>query len=254
MVHPAVGSPLGANAWLPNGGTVTQDFGVMEYIPSLGINAPHEGVDIGVNTGSRLQLPSGLHAVVQKAGWDSFGGGNFVQLLLDDGSVVQLFHLQSIAVKAGQDLTGGTLLGLTDSTGASTGPHLHFQVNQGGKPVDPWSWLMGVLPGGVVAGAAANAAGSSGNPLDTLKNVNDFFGHLVSPGHDPCSPPADEAGLFKVIDAATCPQNWWKVGFVGLGASLILFGLIVYFFQQEKAATVTVVHEAERAGEAAAVA
>ena len=192
-------------------------------------------------------LPTGVTATVQKAGWDSFGGGNFIQLLLSDGSVVQLFHLQDSVVKAGQNLTGGVLLGHTDSTGASTGPHLHFQINQSGKAVDPWAWLTGL------GSAVAPNTGGSGidlNPLDALKNVNDFFGHLVAPSHDPCSPPADEVGLFKVIDAATCPNNWWKVGFVGLGGAVILLGIIVYFFQEEKSAAVVVVRDA---GEAAVV-
>lgn len=233
------------SAWLPNGAKVSQQFGVQEYIPSLGINGPHEGVDLAVAVGSPLQLPSGTHAVVQKTGWDPFGGGNFVQLLLDDGSVVQLFHLQDTLVKAGQDLTGGTMLGHTGSTGASTGPHLHFQVNQGGKPIDPWAWITGL------GSPAAPNTGGSANPFDAIKNVNDFFGHLVAPSHNPCSPPADEMGVFKVIDAATCPQNWWKVGFVGVGVMLIGFGLVIYFFQEEKAAAVVVVRDA---GEAAAVA
>jgi hypothetical protein len=224
--------------WLPNGGTVSQEFGVQEFIPSLGINAPHEGVDIATPTGSPLVLPSGTHAVVQKTGWDAFGGGNFIQLLLDDGSQVQLFHLQDSLVKNGQDLTGGNLIGHTDSTGASTGPHLHFQINQNGSAVDPWNWITNLGTGGA-------ATGGSLNPFDAVKNVNDFFGHLISPGHDPCSPPADEVGLFKVIDAVTCPQNWWKVGFIGLGGVLIIMGVIVYFFKEEKAAAVVVVRSAE---------
>jgi Peptidase family M23 len=233
------------SAWLPNGGTISQGFNTQEFIPSLGINAPHEGVDIATPIGSPLTLPSNVTATVQKAGWDPFGGGNFIQLELADGSVIQLFHLQDTLVKAGQDLTGGTLLGHTGSTGASTGPHLHFQVNESGKPVDPWAWLTGL------GSAAAPNTGGSLNPFDAVKNVNDFFGHLVSPGHDPCSAPSSEMGVFKVIDAVTCPQNWWKVGFVGLGTGLILFGFVIYFFQQEKAAATVVIRDTEEAAVAA---
>src|SRR5258708_5605954 len=228
-----------ATPWLPNGGTVSQQFGVQEYIPSLGINAPHEGVDIATATGSPLVLPSSTHAVVDRAGWDPFGGGNAMRLKLDDGTIVQLFHLSDVVVKSGQDLTGGSLLGHTGSTGLSTGPHLHFQVDQNGKPVDPWNWITNLGSSG------GSATGGSLNPLDAFKNVNDFFGHLITPGHDPCSPPADEVGLFKIIDAASCPQNWWKVGFIGAGGVLIILGLVIYFFQEEKAAAVVVVRGAE---------
>lgn len=226
-VNQKVSSP-----WLPNGGTITQLFGTWEYIPQLGINAPHEGMDIGTAYGSPVQLPQGSHATVTGAGWDSMGGGNFVQLKLDDGSIVDLFHLKDVAVKVGQDVSGSTLLGHVDSTGNSTGNHLHFQVMQAGKAVDPWGWLQGQL--GQAAGSTAT--GGSINPLDAFKNVNDFFGHLISPGHDPCSPPSDEIGVLRVIDAFTCPANWWKGLFVGIGVVCIGVGVFIYFFKEEATA------------------
>jgi hypothetical protein len=254
MAHGAeiVDTKVAGNGWLPKGGTISQGFGTLEFIPSLGIDATHQGIDVAGHRGDPVTLPANTHATVTGAGWDAFGGGNFVQLLLDDGSQVELFHLQDVVVKAGQDLTGSNLLGHMDSTGASTGDHLHFQVNQGGKPVDPWNLLMQAA--GAAATSAAGSQGGSLNPFDAFKNVNDFFGHLIAPGHDPCSPPQDEMGVFKVIDGVTCPQNWWKVGISAVGVVLIGIGVAVYFFQQERQAAITIVHDVGSAAEVAAIA
>lgn len=226
----AISSP-----WLPNGrNTLNQLFGVWEYIPELHINAPHEGIDVGAKHGDPVVLPAGEHAMVTGAGWDTHGGGNFVQLKTDAGDTIQLFHLQDVAVKVGQDLSGGVLLGHVDSTGNSTGDHLHFQVNDpAGKPVDPWSWL-------TATPAAAGVGGASGNPLDSLASVGDFFGHLTNPGHDPCSAPSSEVGVLRIIDAVSCPQNWWKTLFVGIGVAMIGAGVFVYFFKEEAKAVVEI--------------
>lgn len=235
------------NGWLPQGGTVTQDFGVQEYLPQFGINGPHQGIDVAAPAGSPVTLPSGQTAQVTKAYYDgTYGGGNTVQLLLSDGSLVDLFHLQSINVKAGQALNGGDMIGRVGMTGNATGPHLHFQIMQSGSAVDPWHWLTGL--GSAVSGSTP-AVGGSLNPFDAVKNINDFFGHLITPGHDPCSPPDGEIGVFRIIDGLTCPQNWWRVLFVGVGGMLIIGGVIVYFFQEEKRAAVQVVESAPMAME-----
>lgn len=219
-----------SSAWLPNGGTITQGFGVWENVPQFGINAPHMGIDIAGKRGDPIMLPEGMHATVQEAGWDPFGAGNFLKLALDNGSTVQLFHMQNLNVHQGQDLSGGVLLGHLDSTGDSTGDHVHFQVDSpSGVAVDPWSVIQHVV--GSVGGSSSDngVAGFLG-----LGNVNDFFGHLVSPGHNPCSTPSGEVGILRVVDAVSCPQNWWKVLFTGTGIALIIFGAIVYFFKEEK--------------------
>lgn len=230
--------------WLPNGGTISQGFGTLEYIPSLGLNQTHEGIDIGATRGDPIISP--VAATVIGAGWDDFGGGNFVHLDLGDGTTVFLFHMQDVAVKMGQTISPNELLGHIDSTGKSTGDHLHFQVDQGGIPVDPWNWINGIL-----GGSSAVINKSPANPLDALKNVNDFFGHFVNPGHDTCSPPADENALFKVIDSLTCSRNWWRAIFVMVGIGMIGTGVVIYFFKEESAAVQVV---AKEGGEAAALA
>jgi len=57
------------------------------------------------------------------------------------GIVTRYAHLRSIAVEVGQEVQPGDSIGVMGSTGASTGPHLHYEVLVDGEQVDPLSML-----------------------------------------------------------------------------------------------------------------
>jgi hypothetical protein len=59
------------------------------------------------------------------------------------GIITKYMHLSTINVSVGQQIGPGELLGMSGSTGAGTGPHLHFQVEQDGRAVDPGPFLAG---------------------------------------------------------------------------------------------------------------
>lgn len=85
----------------------------------------HAGIDYAVPTGTPLYAPA--PGMVHGAGWDITGFGYCVQI--DHGGVFTLFaHLERILCAAGQQLRTGQEFALTDSTGNSTAPHLHFAV------------------------------------------------------------------------------------------------------------------------------
>ncbi|MFJ8922209.1 LysM peptidoglycan-binding domain-containing M23 family metallopeptidase [Streptomyces sp. NPDC102415] len=103
----------------------------------------------GYHTGSDFQAASGASVrsigpgTVVSAGW-SGSYGNEVVIQHSDGMYSQYAHLSSLEVSAGQTVTGGQQIGLSGTTGNSTGPHLHFEVRTGpsyGSDVDPIAYL-----------------------------------------------------------------------------------------------------------------
>ncbi|WAZ25400.1 LysM peptidoglycan-binding domain-containing M23 family metallopeptidase [Streptomyces cinnabarinus] len=101
----------------------------------------HTGVDFVVPTGTSLKAV-GTGTVVS-AGWAG-AYGNQVVIQLADGHYAQYAHLSSLSVSSGQSVTAGQQVGLSGSTGNSTGPHLHFEIRTTpdyGSDVDPVAYL-----------------------------------------------------------------------------------------------------------------
>ena len=107
-------------------------FKYREVHPVLGIGRMHYGQDIEVPYGTRVYA-TGDGKVVE-AGFNSGGFGNYV--IIDHGFGLQSIygHLSKIEVPKDLNVKRGDLIGLSGSTGSSTGPHLHYQINKYGKP------------------------------------------------------------------------------------------------------------------------
>jgi len=74
---------------------------------------------------------------VLHAGWNNGGYGLLVVLVHTSGVRSMYAHLSSIAVRPGQRVRTGSLLGRVGSTGFATGPHLHFELRLRGAAVNP---------------------------------------------------------------------------------------------------------------------
>lgn len=98
----------------------------------------HEGVDLAVNVGTPVRAAA--DGVVRFAGWN---GGYGYLVVIDHGRGIETryAHNSRLTVKRGQRVTRGTVIAMSGSTGNSTGPHLHFEIRQNGKPVDPLRYL-----------------------------------------------------------------------------------------------------------------
>ncbi|WP_328666649.1 M23 family metallopeptidase [Streptomyces sp. NBC_00322] len=108
---------------------------------SMWASGYHTGVDFAASTGTTVKAVG--PGTVVSAGW---GGayGNEVVIQHSDGSYSQYAHLSSLAVSAGQSVSGGQQIGLSGTTGNSTGPHLHFEIRTGpsyGSDIDPLAYL-----------------------------------------------------------------------------------------------------------------
>jgi murein DD-endopeptidase MepM/ murein hydrolase activator NlpD len=77
--------------------------------------------------------------VVSMAGWSDTGAGNMVTIEHPRGDATNYFHLRGdIPVSVGQAVKQGQVIGYEDTTGRSTGVHLHFEyITTGGEKIDP---------------------------------------------------------------------------------------------------------------------
>jgi murein DD-endopeptidase MepM/ murein hydrolase activator NlpD len=121
-----------ASSPLP-GAKITSPFG-MRLHPVRGIREMHEGVDYAAHIGT--PVPSVADGRVKFAGVQS-GYGNVVKIGHPGGFETVYAHLSSIAVKPGQAVSEGELIGKSGNSGTSTGPHLHFEFHSAGRLVDP---------------------------------------------------------------------------------------------------------------------
>ncbi|MEV0410744.1 LysM peptidoglycan-binding domain-containing M23 family metallopeptidase [Streptomyces sp. NPDC050448] len=101
----------------------------------------HTGVDFIASSGTTVRAVGA--GTVVSAGW---GGayGNEVVIRHADGKYSQYGHLSQLSVSVGQSVTAGQTIGLSGSTGNSTGPHLHFEIRTGpsyGSDIDPLAYL-----------------------------------------------------------------------------------------------------------------
>lgn len=108
-----------------------------DYSPSTN----HFGIDIAGRLGHTIT--SVADGVVVYAGWNYGGYGNVV--VVDHGNGYQTIyaHLDSLTVQCGSWVYTGSLVGYMGSTGRSTGPHLHFEI-QGADigRANPWLYLV----------------------------------------------------------------------------------------------------------------
>ena len=107
-----------------------------------GVSYPgHTGLDFPVGMGT--PVVAALDGIVNAVKQMTTSYGIHVRMTHAGGLESIYAHLQSAAVAAGQALKAGDRLGLSDSTGNSTGAHLHFELRQDGNPFDPTAMLEG---------------------------------------------------------------------------------------------------------------
>jgi murein DD-endopeptidase MepM/ murein hydrolase activator NlpD len=123
---------------------VSSRFSTARMHPVLRIVRPHLGVDYRAPAGSPVIAVA--NGTVLSAGW-SGEGGRLVHLRHASGYETYYMHLSSIAVRAGQHVGQGELVGRVGMTGLATGPHLDYRVKKGGGFVNPLSLLRSLPPG-----------------------------------------------------------------------------------------------------------
>jgi len=145
-----------------DGARLTSKFG-MRFHPLLAYSRMHQGVDFGARHGSPIYAAaSGRAEFVGPHG----GHGNFIRLTHNGGLKTAYAHMSRFAIKRGQQVSQGQVIGYVGSTGVSTGPHLHYEVWLKGKPVNPMT--LKFIGGSQLAGADMNRFQSELNRLRNL--------------------------------------------------------------------------------------
>ncbi len=107
---------------------------------SAGRSSAHKGLDFA--NGKQGDPVKALRGGKVITATYSNSAGYWVVVQQDDGTVAKYMHMQKgLNVKAGQTIKAGQQLGKVGNTGHSTGAHLHLQIEQGGKAIDPLPYL-----------------------------------------------------------------------------------------------------------------
>ena len=151
----SVQSNPGGYIWPVDSRYITSTMGGRTSPGGIG-STNHKGTDIG-----RVGYTSSVYA--SKAGTVivsqySSSYGNYVVISHGSGNTTLYAHMSSRKVSVGQYVNQGDVIGITGSTGNSTGPHLHFEVTENGVRVNPLSHgaepQMGYLSGYTLSGSA----------------------------------------------------------------------------------------------------
>jgi len=121
----------------PVAGRITSPYGKRED-PLTGGNAFHSGVDISSKPGTPIKATA--DGVVSYSGWTETSG--YVVVMEHGFGFSTIFaHNKKNAVRVGQQVPKGGIIGYVGSTGRATGPHLHYEIWKDGKNVNPHPYL-----------------------------------------------------------------------------------------------------------------
>jgi murein DD-endopeptidase MepM/ murein hydrolase activator NlpD len=142
----------------------TSGFGVRSDPFHAGA-AMHPGIDLAGSYGTPIYATA--DGTVLRAGWNSGGYGNLVEIDHGRGITTRYGHMSAILVHAGDHITRGQQVGRMGSTGRSTGNHLHYEVRIDGRAVNPIPFMKStdyVLAMQRRAGSASMDAVALGGP------------------------------------------------------------------------------------------
>lgn len=110
----------------PCSGTITSIFGMRKH-PVTGASRPHNGVDIGVPTGTPVKAAQS--GTVITVAYQAGGAGKWIKIRHDNGWYTMYFHLDQQLVAQGVRVKQGDIIAKSGNTGIGTGAHLHFEIH-----------------------------------------------------------------------------------------------------------------------------
>jgi len=184
---------------VPVSGPITQLFGKNPDVYKKWGFPGHNGIDYGIPNGTPVK--SATSGKVAAVSFEDGGYGNYVKIAHKDGAktfYTYYAHLASAAVSAGQSVNAGQVIGHSNNTGSSTGPHLHFGVKiEGENPaykgyVDPMPYF---------SGGAGTGAAPSGTVTEEGVSLPDLQFEVVSEFLNVRNGPGIEYAIVDKLDA-----------------------------------------------------
>ena len=193
-------------------------------------NGPHGGMDIAVPKGTSVRAVR--NGKVIQVGNNPKGFGNYAVIQHDDGMQTLYGHLSQALVTEGLTVTAGSEIGKSGSTGLSTGPHLHFQVQKhlnssyAEGTVDPAAYLSGASgnsPVTATSGHSAGAYSSAGNALSGSAmfsgmggdsgggGSSTYYGGVTVNIHVPSGTTMDETKLAREVKRILSEENRFRM-------------------------------------------
>jgi murein DD-endopeptidase MepM/ murein hydrolase activator NlpD len=106
-------------------------------------NYHHDGIDIALPKGTEILATGNGHVIsISNHNMVEAGSGNFVEIDHGNGLITRYSHLDNVAVTWGQKVKQGQMIGHSGSSGGSVAPHLHYEVVEYGKNLDPLMYII----------------------------------------------------------------------------------------------------------------
>jgi murein DD-endopeptidase len=98
----------------------------------------HRGMDFKTPVGTPVYTPR--PGTIVRTNWNVANNGGCLEVQFRDGTLARYLHLSQVDVDAGQVVSAGARLARTGNSGRSTAPHLHYELERGGRTIDPVSY------------------------------------------------------------------------------------------------------------------
>jgi murein DD-endopeptidase MepM/ murein hydrolase activator NlpD len=128
----------GSFGWPLDGGEISSFYGYRVDPFGSGGGDFHPGLDIAQSYGEPVKAANA--GTVEMAGWNG-GYGRYIRIDHGNGLETAYGHMSALVVEPGQKVSKGQVIGFVGSSGASTGPHLHFEVLKSGNTDNPLSYV-----------------------------------------------------------------------------------------------------------------
>jgi len=124
-------SPLRDRDWRP---LLTSGFGIRTH-PISGERSHHAGIDLSLPVGTEIYAVAAGRVLI--VAYDPHGYGLYVVIYHGGGMATLYAHCSRILVNEGQEVTPETVIAHSGNSGLSRGPHLHFELIENGRPINP---------------------------------------------------------------------------------------------------------------------